>query len=498
VDPSTYCIAVAHDYGLETEVKDRLAYDSGSSRNCHINGCWFGVDPGNPTVAGLARAAAAVAFFRHRDVSGGPRPELPNESLIVGVKPGSTNPRAQFNVLANMGLTLAGEAIRTRFSGNFLGVLPDGVTPTGIPDPFAGGLEIGRYDDTMPIVLGTDGDGTNDADEGNLFGPLADGGVVFAFYSTGNKPYIVAGNRFGVAVDGSRWPNSQTIWDDIASGTKVQFGSDFDGVSDALEANVVFNNSPPEPGASTYPPVFVLNAGSVLSLRGNSLVNNYTPPVDPAANAGQLLLDYYAKAVADTNNGIVPVLNTNSTVTRLKGTAPLPNANYPVVLVDVYIADPEGITNGIAVGIPELPDGFIQGKTYLGSFAADGSGDLDPASGVFEFDIASLNVPPNTQLTVTANYSKSPAGTHNAETITSLFATPVTVRTGTVPVVIGSVTRNGSNLVVTWSGGTPPYQVERRTTLSGGSWSNEGATTTSTSATVAITGNEGYIRVRGQ
>ncbi|HKS38173.1 MAG TPA: hypothetical protein VJW76_13330, partial [Verrucomicrobiae bacterium] len=36
-----YGIAVAHDYGLNTNVLDRLAYDAGSSRNCHINGCWF-------------------------------------------------------------------------------------------------------------------------------------------------------------------------------------------------------------------------------------------------------------------------------------------------------------------------------------------------------------------------------------------------------------------------------------------------------------------------
>ena len=62
----------------------------------------------------------------------------------------------------------------------------------------------------------------------------------------------------------------------------------------------------------------------------------------------------------------------------------------------------EGIANGIAANIPEIPDGFIQGKTYLGSFVVDGQGDLNPAAGAFEFDITSLSLPANTKLTATA------------------------------------------------------------------------------------------------
>jgi len=499
-DISTYCVAVGHDYGLNTNVLDRLAYDAGSSRDCHINGCWFGVDPANPTVAGVTRAAAAIAFFRHRDVNGGPRPELPNESLLVGVKPGSANARAEFNVFAYQSLTLAGEAIRTHFSGNFLGVMPDGITPSGIPDIFGGGIEIGRYDDTQPIVLGTDGDGVNDADEGNLFGPLQDGGVVLALYSTGNKPYVVSGNRFGIGVNGARWDNSQLIWDSIANNTQVQFGTDFDGVSDALEANVIYNNYPPATvSPATYPPMFVVSAGSVLSLRGNTLVNNYTPPVDPLASSGDLITNYYARILADTNSSFVPVLSTNSTVSRLIGTVPLPGTNYPVVLVDVYVPDPEGITNGIAAGIPELPDGYIQGRTYLGTFVADGAGDLDPAAGAFEFDISSLGVPLNTPLTIAATYSSSPAGTDGAAGITTLFAVPVAVKAGSTAPAITSVSVNGANLIINWAGGTPPYQLQKRANFNTGTpWVNEGAASAATTATIPISGSQDYFRVQGQ
>jgi len=80
------------------------------------------------------------------------------------------------------------------------------------------------------------------------------------------------------------------------------------------------------------------------------------------------------------------------------------------------------------------------------------------------------------------------------------FANPLTSSAGVTPpgIVIGPVTRNGSTLTLTWSGGNPPYQVQRRTTLSGGTWLNEGTPTSSTSATVALSGSEGYFRIQGQ
>jgi hypothetical protein len=57
----------------------------------------------------------------------------------------------------------------------------------------------------------------------------------------------------------------------------------------------------------------------------------------------------------------------------------------------------------------------------------------------------------------------------------------------------------GSNgvMVITWSGGQPPYQLEKRSTLQPGAlWEPLGAPVTGTSATVPITGTAGFIRVR--
>ena len=79
-------------------------------------------------------------------------------------------------------------------------------------------------------------------------------------------------------------------------------------------------------------------------------------------------------------------------------------------MVDVYIADPIGMTNGMAAGIPELPQGFVQGLSYLGSFTEATAADLDPQPGAFAFDISRLNVPAGSSLTVTANYTGAGAG----------------------------------------------------------------------------------------
>ena len=216
--------------------------------------------------------------------------------------------------------------------------------------------------------------------------------------------------------------------------------------------------------------------------------------------SGAHLTNYYSRVVADANNGLVPVLSTNSSTARLIGTVPLPNTNYPTAVIDVYIPDPEGITNGIAANIPELPDGFIQGKTYLGSFVVDGTGDLDPAPGAFQLDITSLGVPANTQLTVTANYSQKPVGAPNARFITSLFARPVTAKLAAgLPLTIGSITRNGAILTISWSGANPPFQLQTNANLVTGSWGNYGPSLNTNTATIPVISAvpQTYLRLVG-
>jgi hypothetical protein len=82
-------------------------------------------------------------------------------------------------------------------------------------------------------------------------------------------------------------------------------------------------------------------------------------------------------------------------------------------------------------------------------------------------------------------------GSLNMQMTSMVFVAPPPPR-------IDSTTRSGSELTLTWSGGTPPYQVQTRSNLTTGTWSNVGGTTTQTTATVPIAGTAGYFRVASQ
>jgi hypothetical protein len=402
-----YAIAIAQDYGLDTAVKDRFAYDQGTSRGFHVAGCWFGVEPGT---GADKPSGAAIAAFRHRDKStGGTRPELPNlENFRIGVKAGAVNPRAEFNVIKALGLTIAAEGMRCRISGNqFLGPASS---------------EIGRYDDTqVPSVLyGTDGDGVNDAEEGNLFL------VTPTQYGTGNKVIVFAGNTFNLALDGSR-PGALFgyAFDSFSldARTKVRFGSDFNGISDALEANTLYDTLGFAVGANAP------DDNAWISLRGNVLVNNgLSMPMD--ATAG---LNTYNKFIDTTAvNPITPVI-TAATTTSLSGSCGIPLPDVAKVVVDIYVSDPEGDLAG-----------FPQGKTYLGSFTDNSAADSNPAVGAFTFNTAALGITSGTKVTITANYLKSDTGA-----------------------TITSVVRSGGSTTLTVSGGAGPFSVFQASSVNG-------------------------------
>ena len=509
-------ICFAHDYGLNTSILDRLAYTEGSDAYGHVCGCWFGVDPGNPTVGGVSGGLMAIANYRHRDSASG-RPDLPNVGLIVGVAPGSTNARAEFNVFVGYGYLMDSENIRARFSGNFVGVMPDGVTPYNMneidPTDFGnagnGHFEWGRYDDTEPMIIGTDGDGVNDADEGNLFGPLAlnsDGSQpnMFDFYSTGRKAYIIAGNRFGIAVDGTPWTNSSfTVFGGLGldQGTQVRFGSDFNGVSDALEANVVYNNNVfsvlyTNPPSLTAPSLFQgmksvgVKADAWVSNRGNQFVNNFPTfnPDDFIQNSALYFVFWWSNYVSysvdipDPTNAI-PALSSSSTISTLTGTfGPITTNGYTNLVLDLYLPDPEGEANGAQFDYATFGGtngwGFVQGKTYLGSYIL-----TNPASGTFSLDISKLGLAHNTKVTAAITYSA--------------FAPPA----------ITNIARVGNNTTLVWTGsnGGPfvstnagaassGFGVQRASTLAG-PWTT--VFSPSNSISLADTASTSFYRIVG-
>jgi len=444
-------ICFAHDYDLDTTVRARDEYTSGSDGNGHISGCWFGVDPGNPTLAGVVPSGMAMAAYRHRAPSGDPRPELPNIGMTVGVKKASANPRGEFNIFVAHGYAFDVEAIRMTVAGNFFNVLPDGVTPYNmvelLPAVFQGGqFEMGRYADTVPMIIGTDGDSVNDADEGNIFGPLAPNGMnkqtQMDNYGYARKPWIIAGNRFGIAGNGTIWTNNSFFIASfgINNGAQIRFGSDFNGVSDALEANIVYNNNTfatlyPAPASDVAPSLLrVFNSVAAtdgwISVRGNQLVNNFPLYNPDDGGSGAQYTNSWSNYTAGAIQ-TVPTLSA-STPTTLNGTAGLPNGSYTNLAIDVYTPDPEGQVNGALFNYPFFGGtsgaGFVQGKTYLGSFLDNGPNDSNPAIGAFSLNISSLGLSAGAKVTVSVTYST--------------FARPVLA----TPVV------SGGNVTLSWTG----------------------------------------------
>ena len=417
----------------------------------HIGGCWLGVDPDGQTVAGAADGVTGFQY-QNQDALGNGTNILVN-NVVIGVTPQSTNPVVQFNVFAGMPVSPINlEGNNTRISGNFIAVLPDGLHDVDVAlDPnltgqFQGAIGIGRAGNNT--LIGTDGDGLNDDSERNVFGgmlPTAMGGYdhLIEFYSQNpGTNIVIAGNYFGMGIDGkTRFTNGIPILNASGPGAQYRIGSNFDNLSDPSEGNLIANNYPSE----LFPASGYLAAGDAISflsqlttsgavsLRGNSLIDNFPFPVSPLRNGGSFFTDYYAQALVDSTKGVSPVLSTNSTVTQLVGTVPEANTNvYARTVVDIYVVDQEGMTNGIAAAIPQLPQGFIQGSKYLGSYVVNSAADVTSKLNAFSFDITRLRIAPGTQLTVTANYI-APQVAGEAPTL-------------------DSITQTANGLSITWTG----------------------------------------------
>jgi hypothetical protein len=450
----------------------------------HICGCWFGVDLDRTNVFRFADAVAA--FKDNTDYVNG---------TVIGVASNTvtgSDARAQFNVIVGEFIPVVMEGERYRISGNFFNVLPDGMTDfkveaTNNLDSF---IEIGRLGNH--VIIGTDGDGVNDAEERNIFGGVTNavGDQLLQWYSGSRTNIIIAGNYFGLATDGvTRFANSFRLLASLGNMSTVRIGSDFDGVSDYLEANVIAMNYPfdqifPSPAPTNVLPAFGdLPIGCRLSFRGNQLLGNNTCPLTWANGSNTLLmrLTNYCGRFMDTNggNGVIPVLLTNSSQGRLRGSCALGTGLYTNIIIDLYAADNEGWTNGKKFAFRELEYlnpvdlttnyyGFAQGRVYLGSFVENGPQDLNPAPGRFEFDIHNLALDTNTLLTVSASYSADPPGTHNGRTHTSVFAMPITLLPAPTLTVVGSQT--GPRLF--WPTNSGLYRIQSTPGLAPLNWSD--------------------------
>lgn len=458
-DPNTYAVSFAQ----------------GASFG-RVSGCQIGVDLDGQSVW---RFCAGVTGFE-----GNAGVYIDSTTIGVGLDAtNSSQARAEFNVIVGGYIPIVLEGSGHRIAGNFINVFPSGQSDYQCDgyDPYniQACIEIGESGNN--ITIGTDGNGVNDADERNVFGGVtwADDGELLEWYDSGGTNVVVAGNYFGLAVDGvTRFTNAEQVLGGLHGSTRMRFGSDFAGPSAALEGNLVAMNYPfdwlyPSPVGSSPPPFADIQTGGEISFRGNSLIGNNVAPISYDDGQTEAFLNFYQGFVA--TNAILPVLDANSSQGILRGSCGLGIPPYTNVVIDLYLADDEGWTNGQQFEFPELSYtdpatggteyyGFAQGRTWLAAFTENGPQDLNPAPGQFAFDISQLNISTNALITATASYSADAPGTPHAQFQTTPFAYDITLQAAP-PLAIAL---SSGAVVLSWPANAGMFGIQTATSLSSG------------------------------
>lgn len=238
----------------------------------------------------------------------------------------------------SIGLTEANQtAIEDPDTGNFLGVRNSGngvhflQTNTGFAIP--------------RVYLGTDGDGVNDASEGNLISNNAGDGVFLnvADYNviagnfigttaTGATPTFAASNTNGITLNGNNTG-------DGSSNNRI--GTNGDGVSDALEGNLI--------SANRMNGIVMQSRGSFNTVAGNTIGVSLTGGTAANGRVGTT-----TPAFPTQGNGILLSNVTNNTIGVTPGTGVAAQRNYVG----------SNFFNGIAV---LASSGFVTGNNIMGN-----------------------------------------------------------------------------------------------------------------------------------
>ena len=479
-DPSIYCIALVKQ-----------------AERVKVQGNWFGLDPDGVTVSG---SGSAVAGFRHRVNVDGSNVDTFSGYLTVGTDSDGRNDNAEFNVMTGMHIALALELPGARISGNYFNVRADGKSFVSVDEIHQAQLDSGRGAgdssveniengrQTIGSVIGTDGNGVNDANERNIFSHAVYDHLI-EFYSDA-RSLTVAGNHFGVGIDGTTLAPKSTVRPDpdlidVPGTAGVVVGTNGDGKSDAVEGNLVFG--------VTGDSFFGGGATVLVAARGNTLSGNgFDSFPFPEGSSGRTYEAYYADVLVDPTQPLPAV--TGYANNEVSGTVPAAKGDpFVFHVVDLYVADPLS-----ASAERPMPGKWIAS----GSEGTEGQ-DLDPETGKFKFAVPAGSVPSGSKLVAVVTYMKDDGITGNA----NLLAVPGAAVSG--PVSLGLQTAGGAPITsvvaaleagsvkLTITGGTAPFQLQKRSTLTG-AWVNEGAAFNGQTTTVPASGDQGYFRVLGQ
>jgi hypothetical protein len=215
------------------------------------------------------------------------------------------------------------------------------------------------------VVIGVDGDGTNDANEGNLISNnLGDGIFVNAASYT-----VIAGNYIGTLATGGQAPFNSTNSTGVnldganlgAGSSNNRIGTNGDGVSDNLESNLISSNRvngvtlqnrantnivagnligltftaggtagngrtgtiTPPAGGPVYTPSFPLEGNGILVLNSRNNIIGVTPTGGVAAQANTIASSFYNGITVYSNvSGSDGSVNNNSIMGNTVGVGP--------------------------------------------------------------------------------------------------------------------------------------------------------------------------------
>ena len=347
----------------------------------NVSGCWFNLMPDGVTVVEGGDNAVSTRWHRYSGSNPGSRWSPGGTS--VGVSKNSSDARADQNIFMSFAQPVSLHGWTNRVAGNRFNVFPDGMHQY-FPDPlnsdpvtyvptsaFIGGVRDGR------AVYGTDGDGAHDAEERNIFAGLPrqrSGSEAVIDQQLGAFDIRVSGNYFGIAVDGkTHFTNSCCFIrfsDRPTPATNCIVGSDFNGVSDNLEGNVICNNWPLDfwfPNRDSAP---TLNAQGLMPYNTFGAI----PEVfNPDAQGARMTVSWRGNRMVNNFPLYSPVWTSPN---RAAGTAGVYNWGAVIFAIDAntagYVPQILGsMGSGGAASIVDRPDyGYVNATNYVPTLTA--------------------------------------------------------------------------------------------------------------------------------
>jgi len=435
-DPDIYCVALIND-----------------ATGARLQGCWFGLAPdGVQVAAGLS----AVAAFRG---DGG----TTADGLIFGTDGDGVNDVAEFNLSIGMVLAINLQTPGVKVSGNYINVFPNGVT---FFDVDALAFNLGTTVESIEngsghnMIIGTDGDGVSDANERNIFAHSVYDRTV-EFWGDHATNVIIAGNYFGVGVDGHTPApvptNASPDFVQVKDHGSIRIGSNGDGVSDTLEGNLFYNF----PGTKFIDATGSQGAGTITQIvvRRNQFKNCKFPAI-PFADSAVSYASYYTGVVTDPTLA-VPVLQQMFGGVLNGSFVPPDGVNYTTAIIDLYAVDPAGLSSRLYWPVP-----MVHPSTWLGGYKDNGPFDLDPTPNQFAINVSTLGLAPGTYVAVAVTYSTQDRLFNADQAITGPMSNPLASR----PTLLMSYLPDLQQLELSWLAQPNGFGVQASEALVGSDW----------------------------